>query len=115
MQPSCLTFSPLSQLHYQHQVVKHLHKLWRQHLTVPSVLEEGVPLDQRSTAEGMEYQESTSEPPSVQGSTTELPQGKYTLEESPREKSIEEEETGPSGWNLSIEDFKQVVTSVPTS
>uniref|UniRef100_A0A8D2PS62 MYCBP associated protein n=1 Tax=Zosterops lateralis melanops TaxID=1220523 RepID=A0A8D2PS62_ZOSLA len=115
---SCVTEEELfhrknPELHYQHQVVKHLHKLWRQHLTVPSVLEEGVPLDQRSTAEGMEYQESTSEPPSVQGSTTELPQGKYTLEESPREKSIEEEEAGPSGWNLSIEDFKQAVMSIP--
>lgn len=102
-------FLPLSQLHYQHQVVKQLHKLWRQHL------EEEVPLEQRSTAEDMGYQESTSEPPSVQGSTTELPRGKYTLEEPPREKSFEEEEAGPSGWNLSMEDFKQVVTSVPTS
>lgn len=73
-----------------------------------------MPLDQRSTAEDMEYQEGTSEPPSVQGSTTELPRGKHTLE-SPREKSIEEEEAGPSGWSLSLEDFKQVVASVPTS
>ncbi|NWW30245.1 MYBPP protein, partial [Panurus biarmicus] len=103
------------ELHYQHQVVKQLHKLWRQHLTVPSVLEEEVLLDQRSTAEDIEYQKSTSEPPSAQGSTTELPHGKYTLEETSRRKSTEEEEAGPSGWNLSLEDFKQVVTSVPTS
>ncbi|XP_038012741.1 MYCBP-associated protein isoform X2 [Motacilla alba alba] len=100
------------QLHYQHQVVKQLHKLWRQHLTVPSVLEEEVPLDQRSTAEDMEYQESTLEPPSVRSSTTELPCGKYTLEDTPREKSTEEEETGPSGWNLSLEDFKQAAMSI---
>ncbi|NXI17436.1 MYBPP protein, partial [Irena cyanogastra] len=103
------------ELHYQHQVVKQLHKLWRQHLTVPSVLEEEVSLDQRSTAEDMEYQENTSKPPSAQSSTTELPCGKHTLEEAPREKSIKEEEAGPSGWNLSLKDFKQVVTSVPTS
>ncbi|XP_039937842.1 radical S-adenosyl methionine domain-containing protein 1, mitochondrial isoform X2 [Hirundo rustica] len=101
------------ELHYQHQVVKQLHKLWRQHLTVPSVLEEGVPMDQRSTAENMEYRESASEPPSAQGSTTELPRRKRTLEESSREKSIEEEEAGPSGWNLSLEDFKQAIMSIP--
>ncbi|NWR48202.1 MYBPP protein, partial [Regulus satrapa] len=88
------------ELHYQHQVVQQLHKLWRQHLTVPSVLEEEVPLDQR-----------TLEPHSAQSSTTEFPPGKYTLEEAPREKSIEEAEAGPSGWNFSLEDFKQVVIS----
>ncbi|NWS28640.1 MYBPP protein, partial [Polioptila caerulea] len=101
------------QLHYQHQVVKQLHKLWKQHLTVPSVLEEEVPLDQRSSAEDMKYQKSTSEPPSARSSTTEFPRGKHRLEKAPREKSVEEEEAGPSGWNLSLEDFKQVVTSVP--
>lgn len=107
---SCLPFPLLSQLHYQHQVVKQLHELWRQHFTVPSVLEEEVPLEQRSTAKDTEHLEST---PSAQSSTTELPGGKYTLEEASREKSIEEEEAGASGWNLSLEDFKQVVTSVP--
>lgn len=112
---SCLPFPPLLQLHYQHQVVKQLHKLWRQHLPVPSVLEEEEPLDQRSTAEDMEYQESTLETPSAWSSTTELPCGKYTLKEAPRERSTEKEEAGPSGWNLSLEDLKQVVTSVPTS
>lgn len=96
-------------------MVKQLHGLWRQHLTVPSVLEEEGPLDQRSTAEDMEYLESTSEPRSAQSSTTELPGGKYTLEEASREKSIEEEEAGASGWNLSLEDFKQVISSVPTA
>ncbi|XP_023794444.1 MYCBP-associated protein isoform X2 [Cyanistes caeruleus] len=101
------------QLHYQHQVIKQLHKLWRQHLAVPSGLENEVPLDQRSAAEDMEYQESTSEPPSAQSSTTELTRGKYTSEEAPREKSIEEDEAGPSGWNLSLEDFKQAIMSIP--
>ncbi|XP_074411332.1 MYCBP-associated protein isoform X4 [Zonotrichia albicollis] len=99
-------------LHYQHQVVKQLHKLWRQHLTVPSVLEEEVPLDQRSTAEDMEYQESTLEPPSVQSSTPELPCGKHASEDAPRKKSTEEEEAGPSGWNLSLDDFKQAIMSI---
>ncbi|NXT16644.1 MYBPP protein, partial [Prunella fulvescens] len=115
---SCVTEEELfhrknPKLHYQHQVVKQLHKLWRQHLTVPSVLEEQVPLYQRSTAEDMEYQERTLEPPSAWSSTTELRCGKYTLEDAPRKKSAEEEEAGPSGWNLSLEDFKQVVTFVP--
>ncbi|NXE87622.1 MYBPP protein, partial [Menura novaehollandiae] len=100
------------ELHYQHQVVKQLHKLWRQHMTVPSVLEEKVPSDQRSAAEDTESQETTLEPPSAWSSTTELRNGKNTLEEAPSEKTgLEEEEAGPSGWNLSLEDFKQVVTS----
>ncbi|NXC62343.1 MYBPP protein, partial [Aleadryas rufinucha] len=102
------------ELHYKHQVVKQLHKLWRQHFAVPPAVEEEVPLDRRSTTEDVEYLESTSEPPSAQSSSTDFPGGKYTSEEASREKSIEEEEAGPSGWNLSLEDFKQVVTSVPT-
>ncbi|NXM06474.1 MYBPP protein, partial [Tyrannus savana] len=102
--------------YYQYQVVKQLHKLWRQYMTVPSAFEEKVPSDQRGTAEeDMEYEESTVEPLPAQSSTTELPAGKNSLEETPRQKmSIEEEKTGPSGWNLSLEDFKQVVTSFPT-
>ncbi|NXF05766.1 MYBPP protein, partial [Smithornis capensis] len=113
-------------LHYQHQVVKQLHKLWRQHMAVPSAFDDKVPLEQRSTAEDMEYQESTVEPlpaqsstlesVSARSSTTELPGGKNSLEETPRQKmSVEEEETGPSGWNLSLQDFKQVGISVPTA
>ncbi|NWI58572.1 MYBPP protein, partial [Calyptomena viridis] len=103
-------------LHYQHQVVKQLHKLWRQHMAVPSAFDDEVPSDQRSTVEDMEYQESTLEPVSARSSTTELPGGKSSLEEAPRQKrSIEEEETGPSGWNLSLEDFKQVGTFAPTA
>ncbi|NXA04399.1 MYBPP protein, partial [Sapayoa aenigma] len=111
-------------LHYQHQVVKQLHKLWRQHVAVPSAFDEKVPLDQRSTAEDTEYQESiveplpaqssTSEPPSAWSSITELPGGKKSLEEALRQKMSVEEETGPSGWNLSLEDFKQVGISVAT-
>ncbi|XP_062362076.1 MYCBP-associated protein [Cinclus cinclus] len=101
------------EFHYQHQVVKRLHKLWRQHLAVPSVSEEEVPLEQRSSAGDMEYQECTLEPASAPSSTTEFPRGKHALEEAPREKSIEEEEAGPSGWNFSLEDFKQAIMSIP--
>ncbi|XP_016158310.1 PREDICTED: MYCBP-associated protein [Ficedula albicollis] len=84
------------ELHYQHQVVKQLHKLWRQHLNV----EEEVPLEQRRTAEDVE---STLEPASAPSGTTEFPHG----------ESAEEEEAGPSGWNLSFEDFKQAIMSIP--
>ncbi|XP_027547137.1 MYCBP-associated protein isoform X1 [Neopelma chrysocephalum] len=101
--------------YYQYQVVKQLHELWRQYMTVPSAFEEKVLSDQRSTAEeDTEYQESTVEPLPAQSSTTELPGGKKSLEEAPRQKmSIEEEEAGPSGWNLSLEDFKQAIMSIP--
>ncbi|KFP15117.1 MYCBP-associated protein, partial [Egretta garzetta] len=99
------------ELRYQHQVVKQLHELWRQHMTVPSAFEEKVPLGQKSTAEDMQYQESTSEALPARSSTTEVPGWKNTLEEALIQMTnVEEEEPGPSGWNLSFEDFKQVVT-----
>ncbi|KFV54418.1 MYCBP-associated protein, partial [Gavia stellata] len=102
------------ELHYQHRVVKQLHELWRQHMTVPSAFEEKVPSGQKSTAEDMQYQESTSEALPAQSSTTEVPGWKNTLEEALSQMTnVEEEEPGPSGWNLSFEDFKQVVTPVP--
>ncbi|KFW12402.1 MYCBP-associated protein, partial [Fulmarus glacialis] len=101
------------ELHYQHRVVKQLHELWRQHMTVPSAFEEKVPSGQKRTAEDMQYQESTSEALHAQSSTTEVPGWKNTLEEAPSQiRNVEEEELGPSGWNLSFEDFKQVVTPV---
>ncbi|KFQ69756.1 MYCBP-associated protein, partial [Phaethon lepturus] len=102
------------ELHYQHQVVKQLHELWREHMTVPSAFEEKVPSGQKSTAEGVQYQESTSEALPALSSTTEVPGWKNRLEEAPSQMmNMEEEEPGPSGWNLSFEDFKQVVTPVP--
>ncbi|NXU82343.1 MYBPP protein, partial [Xiphorhynchus elegans] len=102
--------------HYQYEVVKQLHKLWRQHMTVPSAFEEKVPSEQRSPAEDMEYQENIMEPPSAHSSTMDLLGGKNSLEEALGQRiSIEKEEGGSSGWNLSLEDFKQVVTSVPTA
>ncbi|KAM6317620.1 MYCBP-associated protein [Podargus strigoides] len=39
---------------------------------------------------------------------------KNTLEEAPSQMtSVEKEELGPSGWNYSFEDFKQVIMSIP--
>ncbi|NWI89598.1 MYBPP protein, partial [Pitta sordida] len=103
-------------LHYQHQVVEQLRKLWRQHIAVPLAFDEKVPSGQRSTDEDTEYQESTVEPLSAQSSTTELPGGKNLPEEAPRQRmSVGEGKAGPSGWNLSLEDFKQVGTHVPTA
>ncbi|NWQ89703.1 MYBPP protein, partial [Burhinus bistriatus] len=86
------------EFHYQHQVVKRLHELWRRYITVPSASEEKVPSGQKSTAEDSQYQESISEALPAQNSTTEVPGVKNTLEEA------------SSGWNLSLDDFKQVLT-----
>ncbi|NXI92447.1 MYBPP protein, partial [Psophia crepitans] len=103
------------ELHYQHRVVEQLHELWRQHVTLPSAFEEKVPSGQKSTVEDMRCQESTSEALPSQSSTTEVPGWKNTLEEAPNQMmNMEEEEPGPSGWNLSFESFKQVVTPVPS-
>lgn len=85
-------------------------------MTVPSALEEKVPSGQKSTAEDMQFQEGTSEALPAQSSTTEVPGWKNTLQEALSQMmNVEEEEPGPSGWNLSLGDFKQVVTPVPSS
>ncbi|NWS45895.1 MYBPP protein, partial [Probosciger aterrimus] len=95
-------------LHYQYKVVKQLHELWRQHMT-----EEKAPLGQTSV-EDVRYQESTAEGPSAQSSIMEVLGWKDSLEGAPSQMmNVEEEEPTPSGWNLSLEDFKQVVASVP--
>ncbi|NXG49471.1 MYBPP protein, partial [Psilopogon haemacephalus] len=102
-------------LHYQHRVVKQLHELWRQHMTFPPAFEEKVSLDQKRSVEDIQYQESPSEVLPAQSSTTKVPGWKDAHEEAPSEMmNAEEEERGPTEWNLSLEDFKQVVTSVPT-
>ncbi|NXE10626.1 MYBPP protein, partial [Lophotis ruficrista] len=103
-------------LHYQHRVVKQLHELWRQHMTVPSAFEEKVPSGQNRTVEDTKYQESTSEALPAQGSTAEVPGWKKTSEEAQSQMmKVENKELGPSGWNFSLEDFKQVITPVPSS
>ncbi|XP_009070841.1 PREDICTED: MYCBP-associated protein, partial [Acanthisitta chloris] len=91
------------ELHYQHQVVKQLHKLWRQRMTIPSAFEEKVPSGQ-----------STPEPLPAQNNTMEVPDGKNSLEEAPKQRTnVEEEEAAPSQWNLSLKDFKQAIMSIP--
>lgn len=100
----CLPFSPLSQLHYQYEVVKQLHELWRQHM-----MEEKVPLGQTSV-EDIRYQESIAEGPSAQSSITEILSQRNSLKGALSQMlNVEEKEPAPSGWNLSLEDFKQVV------
>ncbi|NWW44264.1 MYBPP protein, partial [Pedionomus torquatus] len=89
--------------HYQHQVVKQLHELWRQYIIVPSASEDDVSSDQKSTAGDTQVQERTSEALPAQRSTTAVPGMKNTLEEA------------SSGWNLSLDDFKQVFTPLPSS
>uniref|UniRef100_A0A8B9F3B1 MYCBP associated protein n=1 Tax=Amazona collaria TaxID=241587 RepID=A0A8B9F3B1_9PSIT len=96
------------ELHYQYEVVKQLHELWRQHMT-----EENVPLGQTSV-EDMRYQESIAEGPSAQSSIIEVMGWRNSLEGTPSQMlNVEEQEPTPSGWNLSLEDFKQAVKSIP--
>ncbi|NXP73838.1 MYBPP protein, partial [Ramphastos sulfuratus] len=102
--------------HYQRRVVKQLHELWRQHMTFPPAFEEKVSLDQKRNVEDMQYQESPSEVLPAQTSTTKIPGWKNTHEKAPSQiTNAEEEERGPTEWNLSLEDFKQVVIPVPTT
>ncbi|NXJ88333.1 MYBPP protein, partial [Corythaixoides concolor] len=99
------------ELHYQHHMVKQLHELWRQHFTVPSAFEEKVPSGQKSPAQDVQYQESSSEAHPAQSSTREVLGWKNTFEEAlSQTTNVEEKEPGPSAWNLSLEDFKQVGT-----
>lgn len=62
-----------------------------------------MPSGQKSTAEDSQPQESTLEALPAQSSTTEVPGMKNALEEA------------SSGWNLSLDDFKQVFTPVLSS
>lgn len=41
---------PLLQLHYQHQVVQNLHRLWYQYMVLPYKAEEGRPSEEEPTA-----------------------------------------------------------------
>ncbi|XP_071672718.1 uncharacterized protein [Patagioenas fasciata] len=101
-------------LHYHHRVVQQLHELWRKHMTVPSAFWEKVSLGQTSSVEDLWCQENSSGVLSAQSSVTEASGWKSTLVESPSQMAnVEQEEPGPSGWNLSIEDFKQAIKSIP--
>ncbi|XP_075296945.1 MYCBP-associated protein isoform X2 [Opisthocomus hoazin] len=101
-------------LHYQPQVVKQLHELWRQHMTAPSASEKEVPSGQKSTAEDVQYQKRTSEALPAGSSSAEVPGWKNRLGEARSQlMTMEEEEPGSSGWNLSLDDFKQAIKSIP--
>ncbi|XP_010001056.1 PREDICTED: MYCBP-associated protein [Chaetura pelagica] len=92
------------ELHYQHQVVKQLHELWRKHVDVPSAFEVKEPSGQ----------ESISEVASAKSSVSEVSGWKDMLEEDlGLIINVEKEDEGPSGWNYSFEDFKQALLSVP--
>uniref|UniRef100_A0A8C4WHA0 MYCBP associated protein n=1 Tax=Gopherus evgoodei TaxID=1825980 RepID=A0A8C4WHA0_9SAUR len=122
------------ELHYQHQVVKELHELWRQHMNFPSTSEEEEISRQKSVVQPVSGQKSTVQEiwcrksamdvafqKSIPG---EIPQLKNTREEIPCQKSIveeilsqminvEEEEVSQTEWNLSFEDFKQALQLIP--
>lgn len=83
-------------------------------MTVPSAFGSKVSLGQTSSVEDLWCQESSSGVLSAQSSVTEASGWKSTVLESPSQMTIvEQEEPSPSGWNLSIEDFKEVVTLFP--
>lgn len=74
--------------------------------------EEKVPLGQTSV-EDMRSQESIAEGPSAQSSIIEVLGWRNSLEGTPSQMpNVEEKEPAPSGWNLSLEDFKQVMSSI---
>ncbi|NWJ11341.1 MYBPP protein, partial [Crypturellus undulatus] len=102
------------ELHYQHQVVKQLHKLWRQHMDVPSAFEEEIPSGQKSSVENMTYEKSISEALPAQKSSTQVVLGQNTLEAT-SSQMMKEEEPNQSGWNLSLKDFKEVGAPLPSS
>ncbi|NWI19818.1 MYBPP protein, partial [Crypturellus soui] len=102
------------ELHYQHQVVKQLHKLWRQHMEVPSAFEEEIPSGQKSSVEDMAYEKSISEALPAQKSSTQVVLGQNILEAT-SSQMLKEEEPNQSGWNLSLKDFKEVVAPLPSS
>ncbi|XP_039358370.1 MYCBP-associated protein isoform X4 [Mauremys reevesii] len=122
------------ELHYQHQVVKELHELWRQHMNFPSTSEEEEISRRKSVVQPVSGQKSTVQEiwcrksamdiafqKSIPGEISQL---KSTREEIPCQKSIveeilnqminvEEEEVSQTEWNLSFEDFKQALQLIP--
>ncbi|KAH1183100.1 hypothetical protein KIL84_004592 [Mauremys mutica] len=122
------------ELHYQHQVVKELHELWRQHMNFSSTSEEEEISRRKSIVQPVSGQKSTVQEiwcrksamdiafqKSIPGEISQL---KSTREEIPCQKSIveeilnqminvEEEEVSQTEWNLSFEDFKQALQLIP--
>ncbi|XP_067403928.1 MYCBP-associated protein [Emydura macquarii macquarii] len=122
------------ELHYQHQVVKELHELWRQHMNFPSTPEEEEISHQKTVVQPVSGQKcivqeiwcrkSVTEIARQKSITGEIPQLKSAVEEIPCQKSIvkeilsqmfnvEEEEVSQPEWNLSFEDFKQALQLIP--
>ncbi|OXB59392.1 hypothetical protein ASZ78_009692 [Callipepla squamata] len=101
-------------LHYQHQVVEQLQELWRQHVAAPAGLGEEVPSDGERPAEIARCPESVPVALRARGSTAEGSGWKDTREVTPSQvANVGQEETGPSSWNFSLQDLKQVLTLVP--
>ncbi|OXB76994.1 UNVERIFIED_CONTAM: hypothetical protein H355_014816, partial [Colinus virginianus] len=101
-------------LHYQHQVVEQLQELWRQHVAAPAGLGEEVPSDGERPAEIARCPESGPVALPARGSTAEGSGWKDTREVTPSQvANVGEEEPGPSSWNFSLQDLKQVLTLVP--
>ncbi|XP_074870360.1 MYCBP-associated protein isoform X4 [Carettochelys insculpta] len=122
------------ELHYQHQVVKELHELWRQHMNFPLTSEEEEISRKKSIVQPVSGQKSIIQEIWCRKSavdiachksiTGEMPQVKSALVETPGQKSIvegslsrtinvEEEEVIQPEWNLSLEDFKQALQLIP--
>ncbi|XP_053903474.1 MYCBP-associated protein isoform X1 [Malaclemys terrapin pileata] len=112
------------ELHYQHQVVKELHELWRQHLNFPSTSEEEEISRQKSIVQSVSAQKSTVQEIWCRKSAMDIAFQKSIPGEIPRQKSIveailsqminvEEEEVSQPEWNLSFEDFKQALQLIP--
>nr|XP_008162162.1 MYCBP-associated protein isoform X2 [Chrysemys picta bellii] len=112
------------ELHYQHQVVKELHELWRQHMNFPSASEEEEISRQKSVVQSVSGQKSTVQEIWCRKSAMDIAFQKSIPGEIPRQKSIveailsqminvEEEEVSQPEWNLSFEDFKQALQLIP--
>ncbi|XP_008162162.2 MYCBP-associated protein isoform X1 [Chrysemys picta bellii] len=112
------------ELHYQHQVVKELHELWRQHMNFPSTSEEEEISRQKSVVQSVSGQKSTVQEIWCRKSAMDIAFQKSIPGEIPRQKSIveailsqminvEEEEVSQPEWNLSFEDFKQALQLIP--
>ncbi|XP_075759879.1 MYCBP-associated protein isoform X2 [Pelodiscus sinensis] len=112
------------ELHYQHQVVKELHELWRQHMNPPLTSEEEEILRRKSIVQLGSGQKSAVDMVRQKSITGEMTQLKSAVEEIPCQKSIveeilsqsinvEEEEVSQPEWNLSLEDFKQALQLIP--
>ncbi|XP_048673904.1 MYCBP-associated protein isoform X2 [Caretta caretta] len=112
------------ELHYQHQVVKELHKLWRQNMNFPSTSEEEEIWRQKSVVQPVSGHKSIVQEIWCRKSAIDIACQKSVTGEIPRQKSIaeeilsqminvEEEEVSLQEWNLSFADFKQALQLIP--